>query len=331
MPPASSSPAPRPSTSASSRAELLDDDQPQASSLYASLHSRRRATGHPARRHPADPAGSTPTRRTSASGCAPATASSSSSTSRTRTRASTAASASCSPPPSPRAARRTSSTASARPTASSTTTTSEGNTSRKFLMRRPVRGEDVRITSGFGVRRHPILQIPEDAHRRRLGLRDRHADHGGRQRRHRGSRAARASTATTCASATPTATRPPTATCRASPRAWARASRCGRARSSATSARPACRRVRTCTSRCWSTTASSTRCRSRCRASASSTGKQLADFQKERARIDDLMRRNPVSTEGRSRRRAAIGARIARVQRSPSHIGAWPTDSPPST
>ena len=35
----------------------------------------------------------------------------------------------------------------------------EGNTSRKFLMRRPVRGEDVRITSGFGVRRHPILQV----------------------------------------------------------------------------------------------------------------------------------------------------------------------------
>jgi hypothetical protein len=26
------------------------------------------------------------------------------------------------------------------------------------------------------------------------------------------------------------------------------------------------------------------------------SGKQLADFQKERARIDDLMRRNPVST-----------------------------------
>ena len=28
-------------------------------------------------------------------------------------------------------------------------------------MRRPVRGEDVRITSGFGVRRHPILQVPK--------------------------------------------------------------------------------------------------------------------------------------------------------------------------
>ena len=54
-----------------------------------------------------------------------------------------------------------SSTASARPTAPSTTTTTQGNTSRKFLMRRPVRGEDVRITSGFGVRRHPILQIPK--------------------------------------------------------------------------------------------------------------------------------------------------------------------------
>lgn len=37
----------------------------------------------------------------------------------------------------------------------------QGNTSRQFLMRRPVRGEDVRITSGFGVRRHPILQIPK--------------------------------------------------------------------------------------------------------------------------------------------------------------------------
>ena len=35
-----------------------------------------------------------------------------------------------------------------------------GDTSRKFLMRRPVRSDDVRITSGFGVRRHPILQTP---------------------------------------------------------------------------------------------------------------------------------------------------------------------------
>ena len=35
-----------------------------------------------------------------------------------------------------------------------------GDTSRRFLMRRPVRSDDVRITSGFGVRRHPVLQIP---------------------------------------------------------------------------------------------------------------------------------------------------------------------------
>lgn len=35
----------------------------------------------------------------------------------------------------------------------------EGSTSRKFLMRRPVRGEDVRLTSGFGLRRHPLLLI----------------------------------------------------------------------------------------------------------------------------------------------------------------------------
>lgn len=37
----------------------------------------------------------------------------------------------------------------------------QGNTSRKFLMRRPVRGDNVRITSGFGVRRHPILNVPK--------------------------------------------------------------------------------------------------------------------------------------------------------------------------
>jgi len=34
-----------------------------------------------------------------------------------------------------------------------------GNNSKKFLMRRPVRGEDVRLASGFGMRWHPILNI----------------------------------------------------------------------------------------------------------------------------------------------------------------------------
>ncbi len=33
----------------------------------------------------------------------------------------------------------------------------EGNNSKKFLMRKPVRGDDVRLTSGFGVRYHPLL------------------------------------------------------------------------------------------------------------------------------------------------------------------------------
>jgi len=32
-----------------------------------------------------------------------------------------------------------------------------GNNSRKFLTRRPVRGESVRLSSGFGMRRHPLL------------------------------------------------------------------------------------------------------------------------------------------------------------------------------
>ena len=33
----------------------------------------------------------------------------------------------------------------------------EGNNSKKFLMRKPVRGDDVRLTSGYGVRYHPLL------------------------------------------------------------------------------------------------------------------------------------------------------------------------------
>ncbi len=33
-----------------------------------------------------------------------------------------------------------------------------GHNSKKFLMRKPVRGSDVRLTSGFGFRRHPILK-----------------------------------------------------------------------------------------------------------------------------------------------------------------------------
>ena len=33
----------------------------------------------------------------------------------------------------------------------------DGNNSKKFLMRKPVRGDEVRLTSGFGVRFHPLL------------------------------------------------------------------------------------------------------------------------------------------------------------------------------
>lgn len=35
----------------------------------------------------------------------------------------------------------------------------EGNNSRRFLMRRPVRGDTVRLASGYGLRRHPLLNI----------------------------------------------------------------------------------------------------------------------------------------------------------------------------
>ena len=91
----------------------------------------------------------------------------------------------------------------------------EGSTSRKFLTRRPVRGENVRITSGFGMRRHPLLHDRQDAHRRRLG-RARPARRSWRPATASSrKRAPRANTATTSASGTPTATRRPTATCRA--------------------------------------------------------------------------------------------------------------------
>lgn len=36
-----------------------------------------------------------------------------------------------------------------------------GNNSKKFLMRRPVRGESVRLTSGFGTRVHPVFNVPK--------------------------------------------------------------------------------------------------------------------------------------------------------------------------
>ena len=93
----------------------------------------------------------------------------------------------------------------------------QGNSAKKFLMRNPVKGG--RFTSGFGDRRHPLLQIHAHAYRRRLGRADRHAD-PRRRRRHGGAgRAAKAATAIMSASATPTASPPPTATCRAMPRA----------------------------------------------------------------------------------------------------------------
>lgn len=35
-----------------------------------------------------------------------------------------------------------------------------GNNSKRFLMRRPVRGDFVRLTSGFGMRMHPVVNVP---------------------------------------------------------------------------------------------------------------------------------------------------------------------------
>ena len=36
-----------------------------------------------------------------------------------------------------------------------------GNNSKRFLMRRPVRGESIRLTSGYGFRQHPVINVPK--------------------------------------------------------------------------------------------------------------------------------------------------------------------------
>ena len=85
-----------------------------------------------------------------------------------------------------------------------------GKSAKKFLVRKPVgrRHHALRL-------RHPPPSDPrlhQDAHRRRLGGADRHADLRRRQRRHREGRLGVRLRQVHPASATPTATRPRTAT-----------------------------------------------------------------------------------------------------------------------
>ena len=132
----------------------------------------------------------------------------------------------------------------------------QGNSAKKFLMRNPVKGG--RYTSGFGDRRHPLLKYQRmhtgvdwaaPSGTPILAAGDGTVEKVGREGGY----------GNYVRSATPTASPPPTATCRASPPASSPASPSSRARSSAMSARPACRPGRIATSRCWSTPSSSTR------------------------------------------------------------------------
>ena len=115
--------------------------------------------------------------------------------------------------------------------------------------RRPVRGENVRITSGFGMRRHPLLMTAKCT-TASTGDGRRYADHGGRRRRHRGGgRKGEYGNYIRIRHANGYKT------------AYGHMSRyatgvsagvgCGRARSSATSAPQACPPDRTATSRFW--------------------------------------------------------------------------------
>ena len=97
----------------------------------------------------------------------------------------------------------------------------EGRSAEQFLLRNPV--PNGRFRSGFGMRAPSDPRLCQDAHRRRLGRADRHADHRRRQRRHREGRLGRRLRQARPSSATPTATRPPTITRAPSPKASSRA------------------------------------------------------------------------------------------------------------
>ena len=132
-----------------------------------------------------------------------------------------------------------------------------GKSAKKFLVRKPVNNAIMR--SGFGGRRHPILGYTKmhtgvdwatpygtPIFASGNGVVEKVGPEGGYGKyvriKHK------------------TVTRRPTATCRPSPRAWSPASGCVKARSSASSDRPACRPAPTSTTKFWSTAASLIRC-----------------------------------------------------------------------
>ena len=206
----------------------------------------------------------------------------------------------------------------------------EGNTSRKFLMRRPVRGEDVRITSGFGVRRHPILQIPKMHTGVDWACATGTPDHGGGQRRHRG-----IGPQGRIRQLHP---HPPRQRLqdRLRPHVPLRPGR-GRRHQGAPGPDHRLRRHHRLV--LGSARALRGARQQQLRRPDVDPGAARAPARRQAARRlpeGALAHRRADAPQSRvhagcSRRRAAIGARIEGCNRSPSHIGTWPTDSPPST
>ena len=169
----------------------------------------------------------------------------------------------------------------------------QGNSAKKFLMRNPVKGG--RYTSGFGDRRHPLLKYlrmhtgvdwAAPSGTPILAAGDGTVEKVGREGGYGNYVRLRHANGFATAYGHMSASR----------QAWSRASPSSRARSSAMSARPACPPGRIAISRCMVNNSFVNPMTIQVPRGLQLTGRQLAEFQRERNRIEGLMQMDPVTS-----------------------------------